>query len=130
MLEYEIWLRPHMPLKEEREKNALYIPLPQFFKDDDRLNYLDRDIYLSLCMKEQLDNGRLFKNITAIVKDIRINPDESEKIFQDYLKKTGKSFNDISDEEIENFPNVPLTIKDVKDSLERLTQFGYIKYKM
>lgn len=128
MLEYEIWLRPHMPLKEERDKNALYIP--QSFKDDDRLNYLDRDIYLSLCMKEQVDKGRPFKNITAIVKDIRINPDESEKIFQDYLKKTGKSFNDISDEEIENFPNVPLTIKDVKDSLERLTQFGYIKYKM
>lgn len=123
-MKYNIWLRPYMPLLEERESGAVYIP--QGHIKDDRLNFLDRTVYLSLCMEEQMGEAGPY-GVDELVKEIKTHPDRDEDILQAFLKRTGKTIDTISDKEFKKLPSVPLTVQDVEESLKRLEGFGYIK---
>lgn len=123
-MKFNIWLDPHMPTKEEIETGILYIP--QSYLEDERLNYLDNEIYVSLCVKEQLDDSQ-YKNIDEIIAEIKTHPDKNEEILEEFFQVTGKTIETITDEEFDNLPKVPLTIQDVKESLNKLEQLGYIE---
>ncbi|MDU5081230.1 hypothetical protein [uncultured Tissierella sp.] len=79
-MNYSIWVKPYMPSEEEIESGALYVP--QAHIEDTRLIYLDRQIYLYLCTKEQLDK-RKYESVEEIIEDIKTNPDEDEKALDD-----------------------------------------------
>lgn len=123
-MNYSIWVKPYMPSEEEIESGALYVP--QAHIEDTRLIYLDRQIYLYLCTKEQLDK-RKYESVEEIIEDIKTNPDEDEKALDDYLGRTGKSIDDMTVKDWESLPISVLTYEDVENSLNRLKQFGYLK---
>ncbi len=123
-MKYNIWVPPYMPLFEEREPGALYIPKGHI--KDDRLNFLDREVYVSICMAAQLEDPETF-DAYALISKIKTHPDKDEKILQAYLKKTEKTIETITDKEFQSLPTVPLTAKDFEESLAKLKMLGYIK---
>lgn len=122
-MKYNIWIEPHMPTKEELEPG--YVCMPRLYLDDKRLCHLDRQVYTCLYIKEQIFGG--FKGIEDIIEDIKTHPDKDEKILDDYLKRTGKTIDVMTDEEWDSLPEVELTAQEVKESLDKLLKFGYIE---
>ncbi len=123
-MNYSIWVKPYMPSEEEVEQGIMYVP--QSHIRDTRLIYLDRQIYLYLCVKEQLDKKK-YQSIEEIIEDIKTNPDDDEMALDDYLERTGKSIDDMTVADWESLPVSILTYEDVEKSLNRLNKFGYIK---
>jgi uncharacterized protein (DUF885 family) len=107
---------------EERDKDYCY--WPKSYKHDQRLNYLDMTLYITIVAFEQEEKEY---DIAALMKDIKSNPDGDEQIFQQYLNKTGKSADDVSDREFRKLPTAPLTVQEVEGSLAKLETLGYIK---
>lgn len=118
---YNIWVKPYMPSKEETEPGIMY--LPQTHLEDKRFNFLDKQVYLNLCIKEQLDTKR-YKNIDEIVKDIKTHPDRDEEILNKYLEKTNKTIDEMTNSEWNNLSKFRLTYEDVENSLNRLNKLG------
>lgn len=122
-MKFDIWLRPHLPLPEERERDAYYCPRSHI--KDKRLSFLDKEVYLNLVGIEQDDPVKPYV-IKTFIKAIRTNPDADEKILDDYLQRTGKTVDKLSDREFRKLPSVPLTDDVVMESLKRLEEYGYI----
>jgi len=124
-MKYNIWIEPHMPNEGEKESGFLYIP--KSHQHDNRLTHLDKTLYMSLCIKEQIDDNRQFNSIGEIIKDIKTHPDKDEEILKNFFQQTGKDLDTITDAEFDSLPRVPLTYKDVKKSLRKLVKLGYIE---
>lgn len=122
-MKYDVWVPPHMPLPKERDPEALY--MPQSYIKDERLNYLDSTVYISLIMAAQFEAGSY--GVDELVKEIKTHPDRDEEIFLAFLKKTGKTLETVTDKELKRLPSIPLTIQDVEESLKRLEKYGFIR---
>lgn len=122
-MKYNIWIKPHMPTKQELEPGYIYIP--KVYLGDKRLSYLDKQVYACLYIQEQICGG--CRGIDDIIKDIKTHPDKDEKILDDYLKKTGKTIEIMTDEEWDNLPEIELTVQDVMESLDKLVSLRYIE---
>lgn len=112
-----------MPTPDQKEPDCYY--WPKTYVKDKRLSYLDRAIYIAICGLEQ--DGKAY-DISTLTKELGgSNPDRDEIVLDEYLAKTGKSLEMITDKELNGLPKVPLTIQEVEVSLAKLENFGYIK---
>lgn len=112
-----------MPSKEEIDEDYVYAPVSQL--EDNRLSLLDKQVYLYLCIIEQLDGG--CKSIEEIVKDIKEHPDKNREILNQYLQETGQTIETITDEEWDSLSTVKVKDEDIKASLNKLLELGYIE---
>jgi len=119
---YNIWLPPHMPAESERDSRYHYLPLT--YKRDKRLTYLDKSLYWCLLGLEQL--GRSY-DIRTLIKEIGSHPDRDDEKIKNYIKRSGKDIDVLSDKEFNALPTVPLNEQDVIESLKKLEKLGYIK---
>jgi hypothetical protein len=121
---FDVWIRPHMPLPEERESGAIYFP--QLYREDEQLTYLDVEVYVALIVAKQF-KPEIVCDVDALLREIKTHPDKDEAIFDEYLQKTEKTLETITDEEFEALSKVPLTKQEIIESLEKLEKLGYIR---
>lgn len=124
---YDIWLHPHLPTPKEKNFDFLYLPLE--YRKDKRLSYLDKRVYIALVMHAQLKREKKY-SIKKIIADIGNHPDKHRANLDKYLKKTGKRYDELTWDDYKAIPKVPLTPKDIENSLRRLERFGYIRKKV
>ena len=123
-MKYNVWIEPFMPEPDQKEEGYYY--WPKGYIGDERLCYLDRYVYMHIVHFEQTNTAY---DMQTLVREIQSNPDEEDRLAQQYAASLGKTEDELTSREFKKMLKIriPLTATEVEESLHRLENFGYIK---